>query len=134
MFGGNKREQPIFTDQVETVIGRDTQFKGTITSSGTIRVDGKLDGDLATTGDVVVGEGGIITASIKGRNATLAGMVSGNMEVKEKLELLPTAKLFGDIKAGTLIIGEGAIFKGGCEMYDPVPGKSKENKGSTATA
>lgn len=46
----------------------------------------------------------------------IAGSVTGNMDVKEKLELMPSARVIGDLKVGTLIIGEGAVFKGNCEM------------------
>ena len=49
----------------------------------------------------------------------VAGIVTGNMDVNDKLELLPSAKVVGDLKVGTLIIGEGAVFKGNCEMRQP---------------
>lgn len=114
MFG-NKRA-PVFSDQVETIIGRDTQLKGTISAVGTVRVDGQVEGEIIAKGDVVVGETGLVKAKLQARNATIAGTVHGNAEVSDKLELAPTAKLYGDIKTGVLIIGEGAIFKGACEM------------------
>lgn len=114
MFG-NKRA-PVFSDQVETIIGRDTQLKGTINAGGTVRIDGQVEGEIVAKGDVVIGETGTITASLQARNATIAGTVRGNADVTDKLELTPTAKLFGDIKTGVLIIGEGAVFKGACEM------------------
>ncbi|MCE5285275.1 MAG: polymer-forming cytoskeletal protein [Pelosinus sp.] len=115
MFGSKK--PAVFVDQqVETVIGKGTQIQGSITASG-IRIDGQLDGDLTSSGDVLVGDSGVLNAEIKARNAVIAGMVKGNVEVAGKLELMPTAKLCGDIKVGMLIIGEGAVFKGACEMH-----------------
>lgn len=115
MFGSSKRP-PVFTDQVETIVGSQTQIKGTVTAGGTIRVDGQVDGEIIAKGDVVVGETGTVRAQIKGRSATIAGTVHGNVEVADKLELTASAKLYGDIKTGILIIGEGAVFKGACEM------------------
>ena len=49
----------------------------------------------------------------------LLGTQRPNMDVNDKLELLPSAKVVGDLKVGTLIIGEGAVFKGNCEMRQP---------------
>jgi cytoskeletal protein CcmA (bactofilin family) len=128
MFG-NKRAPilPGFSDQVETINGKGTQFKGTIKAAGTIRVDGQVEGEISTKGDVVIGETGAIKAQIQARSATIAGSVLGNADITDKLELTSTAKLYGDIKTGVLIIGEGAVFKGACEMrYGNEPG----NKGN----
>jgi cytoskeletal protein CcmA (bactofilin family) len=115
MFG-SKKPAVFFDQQVETVIGKGTKIQGTITADSGVRIDGQLDGDLTSSGDVLVGDSGVLNAEFKARNAVIAGIVKGNVEVSGKLELMPTAKLYGDIKVGMLIIGEGAIFKGACEM------------------
>ncbi len=115
MFGSSKRP-PAFTEQIETVIGPVTQIKGNISAGGTIRVDGQAEGEITAKGDIIIGESGIVRAQIKGRSATVAGTVHGNVDVTDKLELTSSAKLYGDIKTGILIIGEGAVFKGACEM------------------
>lgn len=120
MFGSKKASNTI-GDQVATIIGSETSFTGNIASQGTIRIDGRHSGEIMTTGDLVIGENGTVESLIKARNALIAGMVKGNIEVSDKLELLPTAKVYGDIKIGTLIIGEGAIFRGTCSMVNEVP-------------
>jgi len=132
MFGNSKRA-PVFSDQVETLIGQETQVKGTVNAGGTLRVDGQVEGEITAKGDVVIGETGNVKAQIRARSATIAGSVYGNVEVTDKLELAPTGKLYGDIKTGVLIIGEGAVFKGACEMrHGEKPGewdnKSKDGK------
>ena len=106
--------------QMETVIGKDTTFKGNISSKGTIRIDGQFEGDINTAGDVIVGDNASITAQITANNATIAGTVHGHIDVVEKLELMPSAKLHGNIKVGVLAISEGAVFKGSCEMRKEV--------------
>ncbi len=118
MFGRKKSEA--FSEQVETLIGHTTTLKGSLTSSGALRIDGKFEGDIATTADLIVGEAGQVKATISAKNAMIAGAVIGNMDVNDKLELLPSAKVTGDLKVGTLIIGEGAVFKGNCEMRQSV--------------
>jgi len=129
MFGSIKKSAASLTDQVDTIIGKETQFKGTISTKGTVRIDGHFEGDVSAGCDVIIGETGKVNAQIKARNALLAGLVNGNLDVSDKLELLPTAKLSGDIKAGVLIVGEGAVYRGACEMKHQGDTHSKE--GST---
>ncbi len=114
MFGNKKNTE--IAAQVETLIGQSTTVKGSLSSNGALRIDGKFEGDIATTADIIVGESGVIAATVAAQNAIVAGAITGNMDIGDKLELLPTAKVVGDLKVGSLIIGEGAIFKGNCEM------------------
>ena len=113
MFGSKKNME--IAAQVETLIGQSTTLKGSLSSNGALRIDGKFDGDIATTADIIVGESAVITATVAAKNAVVAGSITGNMDIGDKLELLPTAKVVGDLRVGSLI-GEGAIFKGNCEM------------------
>lgn len=115
MFG--KKRDTGFSENVATVIGRETEFKGTITAKGSIRIEGQIEGDLVSSSHVVIGETGTVKANIHAQAAIFAGTVTGNVTVVEQLELLPTAKLYGDITVGSLVIGEGALFKGACVMH-----------------
>lgn len=114
MFGNKKTSES--AAQMETIIGPSTSVKGSLTTNGALRIDGQFDGDITTTADIIVGEAGRITATVGAKNAVIAGSVTGDMTIADKLELLPTAKVVGDLKVGSLIIGEGAVFKGNCEM------------------
>jgi cytoskeletal protein CcmA (bactofilin family) len=114
MFGGKK--ESFSSERVDTIIGKDTRFKGSLQGTGTLRIDGYIEGDIATQGDIVVGEGGVVKATVKARNCTVAGEVFGDIVTQEKLEIASSGKVFGNIKAENLIIGEGAIFRGACEM------------------
>jgi cytoskeletal protein CcmA (bactofilin family) len=116
---------------VDTVIGKETEVKGSISSTGVIRIDGKVEGEIAHKGDVIVGETGRIAANITARNLAVAGSVSGNIDASGKLELLPSARVVGDIKTGSLLISEGALFKGRSEMVTPEerPAKGTAPKG-----
>lgn len=115
MFGSTKKTVN-YVGEIETIIGKDTVLKGSITGKGAIRIDGQFEGDLNTTGNIVIGENAKVTAQCNALNASIAGTVYGNIDIVEKLELLTSAKIHGDIKAGILSISEGAIFKGNCEM------------------
>lgn len=119
MFGNNKKLES-YEIGIETIIGKETTIKGNINSKGTIRVDGKVEGDISTTGNLIVGDDAIITAQVTALNATIAGTVYGNIDISEKLELLPSAKMYGDIKVSVLTISAGATFKGACQMRQDV--------------
>lgn len=120
MFG--RKNQPTSPgNQVGTFIGSDTSFKGNITSESTIRIDGHYEGELSTAGDIVIGENGRLETQMKARNAVIAGVVNGSIDVADKLELLPTAKVYADLKTGMLNIHEGAIFRGACQMRHDKP-------------
>ncbi|MGI6093406.1 MAG: polymer-forming cytoskeletal protein [Veillonellaceae bacterium] len=130
MFG---KKKPVLSEEVETVVGQETTVKGSISAKGSVRVDGTLEGELETKATAVIGQNGKAMAQITAANATIAGFVKGNVSVSGRLELLPTAKLYGDIKVGALIIGEGAVFKGACQMLNNIeesPQKGDNNKRS----
>lgn len=131
MFGSSKKTTTSYVGEVETIIGKDTIFKGNISGTGSIRIDGQFDGEINTNGNIMIGETSKVTAQIKAMNATVAGTIYGNVDITEKLELLPSSQIFGDLKVGVLIIGEGAGFKGACEMRENIGQsiiKPKNNK------
>jgi len=120
-----RRDPDAGLERVETVIGRGATVNGTLNGTGTLRVDGKVEGQVVHRGDVVVGETGLIEAAIQARNITVAGEIRGSVEAEGKLELIATGKLTGDIKVAALIINEGAFFQGSCAMRSAeLPGKA----------
>lgn len=120
MFGSSKKTPTSYVGEVETIIGKNTIVKGNISGAGTIRIDGQFEGEINTKGNILIGETSKVTAQIKAINATIAGTVYGNVDITEKLDLLPSAQIYGDLKVGVLSISEGAVFKGACEMRDNV--------------
>ncbi len=112
-------------DKVNTLIGVGTEIKGTVKATGGIRIDGRVDGEILHEGDLVVGEEGVVEATIKTRNATIAGEVKGNVEASGRVEIVSTGKLYGDIIVTTLIINEGAVFDGNCQMRQAEGGDAR---------
>ncbi len=115
MFGGKKMQGS--ASGVETIIGRSAKFTGELVDQGSLRIDGGFSGTIRSAGDLYIGADAEITATITAVNATIAGRVNGDMFVSGKLELLSTASLYGDIKAGVLSIEEGATFRGVSDSY-----------------
>ncbi len=117
MFG-KKEPVAINMDKIDTIIGRETEIKGTISAKGVIRIDGRAEGQVLVSGDILVGETAFLLAEVKARHITVAGEIRGNVAAEGKLEILSSGKVYGDIQVANLVIGEGAVFKGKCEMTD----------------
>ncbi len=102
--------------KVGTIIGPGAVLNGNLTAPETIRIDGTLNGDCICEGDLILGAEGAIDGNISARSVTLSGKVTGDIKAQEKLELLPTAEVTGDITSKSLIIDENASFDGRCIM------------------
>ena len=102
--------------KVETIISEGTEIKGDVSSEGTIRIDGLVDGHILKANGVIIRKTGKLTGDVCAESVAVGGEVSGNVEASGNLELLSTAKVYGDIKTQTLSIQEGAIFEGKCMM------------------
>lgn len=132
MFFGSKKEEMPTYDKVETLIGSGTVFEGNIVAEGTIRIDGKLKGEIKSQGDLVIGENGIIQGNISVRNVLVAGEVTGDILAEEKMEITSTGKIFGNLNVKNLLIDEGAVFEGHCTMEAIVENHNNEISSDSA--
>nr|NSL49057.1 polymer-forming cytoskeletal protein [Dendrosporobacter quercicolus DSM 1736]SDN01271.1 protein CcmA, bactofilin family [Dendrosporobacter quercicolus] len=117
MFG-SKKAKLAPNGEIETIVGKDTQLKGALKAKGTIRIDGDFEGDIDSEHDIIIGESGSVSARINARNVMISGLMKGNIQATGCLELMASGRLYGDIKANVLIVGEGAVFKGASDMAD----------------
>ena len=108
-----------------TVIGSDAKFKGELSFTGGVKIDGQFEGSIETAGSVLVSKGGKSKAEIVAGNIILEGTVEGGLQAQERIELKSTARLGGDIKASKLVVEEGAVFVGRCEVGGKAPPKSQ---------
>ena len=119
MFSNNKDKtmaKQLDNTGVVNLIGVGTTIDGEVTSSGDIRVDGRLSGSINTKGKVVIGSTGIVEGNVNASNADISGELKGAISVAELLSLKSTAKLDGDIVTNKLAIEPGAAFTGSCSM------------------
>jgi cytoskeletal protein CcmA (bactofilin family) len=101
-----------------TIISNGVKIEGKVTSTGSIRVDGTLQGDLNAKGNVSVGEQGKIMGEIIANIGTIGGNVVGTVNAKDKLVLETKCVLKGDIITKVLVIEAGAKFDGKSNMGD----------------
>jgi len=102
--------------RLDTIVGNGTIFEGTVTSRESICIEGTVRGKVVCEGSVIVGPRGRVDADIYAETVLLGGEVNGNIVSKTKLEITTNGKLRGDIKTGSLIIAEGVLFEGKCQM------------------
>ncbi|HZG86103.1 polymer-forming cytoskeletal protein [Paenibacillus sp.] len=112
MFKG-KRIDVAATD---TLIGEGSVFEGTIKSEASLRIEGRMLGDIECSGDVTVGEGGEAQSNIAARNVVIAGVVRGDVTTRGTLTLTATGKLYGNVRCQSLVVNAGAVFQGASRM------------------
>jgi cytoskeletal protein CcmA (bactofilin family) len=100
----------------QSVISSEVEITGTIKSSGSIRIDGKLEGELHCTGDAVVGKSAQIKGNIMVTSATIEGAIQGNITAKDRIEMKSSARVTGDIRAKRLSVEDGVTFVGRSEV------------------
>ena len=103
-------------EQEFTQIGRNVQIDGDITGKTDLRIAGKVYGNISIDGELILEKYAIVEGDVKCGAAILAGSIKGDVDCKKKLVLQDNAKIIGNVKAEQLIINEGAIFQGSCEM------------------
>ena len=103
-------------DKLNTVIGKDTTFTGKLEVVGTLRVDGKIKGEITVSDTISIGGTGEVDASVQTKNAVISGTVRGNIHATDKTELQAKSVIYGDIVTKSLAIEQGAVFQGHCNM------------------
>lgn len=105
--------------QAMTTLGKETRFSGTLRFREPLRILGKFDGEIDSKGILFIDrESELKVRRIRAMSVVVGGTVHGDIEAVEKLELLSTAKVYGNIKTSKLRIADGVIFEGKCEMLD----------------
>lgn len=97
-------------------IDQGSEFEGKLTFRDTVRIDGSFRGEISSENTLVVGETGEIFASVSSRNVIVAGTVTGDVLATERLVLQKTARVAGDVQAGSLQIEDGATLNGRVSM------------------
>ncbi len=116
MFG--KNSSPKATGEHLSIIASETLFSGDIRTRGSVRIDGKLEGNITGAKQVVIGENGEIKGSIEAESLVVGGKVFGHVKTQKFVRLLTHGHLEGDLKTASLHIEEGARFDGTCTMRD----------------
>src|SRR5690349_15213854 len=102
--------------EINTLLGRGSEFEGKLTFEGTVRIDGKLSGEIFSDDVLVIGEGAHVSAEIDVGVLIVEGNVTGNIKAKRAVELHAPARVKGNIETPSLYVDKGVMFEGNCKM------------------
>ena len=117
MFSDNKKEKNMVEGTSnQNIIAQGTKIVGDLNSEGDLRVDGLVEGNIKTTGKVVVGKAGIIKGTLQGTDAHFEGKFDGKLALSGTLNLKASAHIEGEVVVGKLAVDPGATFNVTCIM------------------
>lgn len=99
-----------------TLLAKGVELKGEIKVEGTVRIDGRLEGDVHTKGEVIIGEDGMVKGSIHADSLISSGRIKATVTATGKIQLLKNAILIGEVHCPTMLMEEGAKFQGVSDM------------------
>ena len=105
----------VLPDEV-AFVGKDVEFKGIITYSGTVRIDGSLDGEIHTDGGLLVGPEAVIKAKVSAGSVVCQGTIRGDIQASDQIVLRAPAVVQGSLITPVLSMEEGVVFNGTLEM------------------
>ena len=102
--------------EIKAYMREDTIFNGLLNFTGTVRIDGKFEGQVITEDTLIIGETGHLTAEISAGTVICMGYVEGTVMASQKIDIHSTSKVVGSIKSPALHIELGGVFDGTCDM------------------
>src|SRR6478672_7949881 len=135
----NKEKSSSYSEKINsnsaTLISSGTSLKGDVKSENDLRIDGTIHGNVYSSSKIIVGPSGFVEGNIEGANADITGKVTGNITVKELLQLRGESNVQGNIAAVKLQIDPTAMFNGKCQMgTQPASVVTMTNEAETTTA
>ena len=102
--------------QIKAYMGQDTVFKGSLNFDGTVRIDGKFEGQVFTDDTLIIGETGHLIAEITAGTIICMGRIEGTLIASKKVEIHTNSRVIGSIKSPALYIELGGVLDGTCNM------------------
>ncbi|PYN96755.1 MAG: polymer-forming cytoskeletal protein [Candidatus Rokuibacteriota bacterium] len=122
MLSWNKKvKTPSKSGDLTAFIDEGSQIEGKYTFNGTVMLNGHFSGEIHTNDTLIIGEKGVVNASIRAGAVVISGEVVGNVLASERVELRGSARVFGDVEAPVVVVEEGVLFEGHCKMTKSKP-------------
>ncbi len=125
MFGKKSSKSSAKVTDFSTCIAEGSEIEGKFTFSGTAILNGRLRGEIVSNDSLVIGEKGVVNASIRAGIVRIAGELVGDVNASDRVELMDRSRVYGDMNAPIVIINEGALFEGQCRMTRPNPAETQ---------
>jgi cytoskeletal protein CcmA (bactofilin family) len=107
--------------ELTAFIDEGSEMEGRYTFRGTVMLNGRIKGEISSADTLIIGERGVLAADISAGRVRISGEVTGNVRALERIELKPTARVYGDVEAPVVVLEEGAVFEGHCRIARPAP-------------
>ena len=114
MLKGNVHRKA--SEGIRTTLGKETKFKGTMRFEDSLKIEGKFEGEIVSRGFLYIEKGAEVRANITVGSLVIGGSVQGNIIAYNKVEMLSTGQVYGNVKTRVLKIADGVVFDGQCEM------------------
>lgn len=132
----------LFNDDIafKTIIGEGSSIRGDLKISGMVRIEGDIDGNIETNGNLFVSEKARVRGNIQARSVTVCGIVQGNIIAPEHVQLFASSAVLGDIQTHKLSAEEDVIIQGHCialsdnTLYENAATKWNDTRAITARA
>jgi cytoskeletal protein CcmA (bactofilin family) len=113
-MGWRSKDETVRPDRepIENVLGRSAFIRGELSAEGPFRIDGTVEGTVASRAEIVIGESGVVRGDVIGTDVVVAGEIVGNVRCSGHLEILAKGKVEGDIAALSVRIETGGVFRG----------------------
>jgi cytoskeletal protein CcmA (bactofilin family) len=121
-------------EQIKAYMGEDIVFNGSLTFEGTVRIDGKFEGQVITEDTLIISETGHLKAEVFAGTVVCMGRVEGTVVASKKVEIHSTSKVVGNVKSPAVYIELGGVLDGSCDMTEkeskvvPLVKEEKEKK------
>jgi cytoskeletal protein CcmA (bactofilin family) len=107
----SKRDNP-YMGSVDSIVGEKAKFKGEISTTGSISLNGEFEGRVDSTSEVIIARGSKMRGDVYGASVIVSGTVDGNITATQTLEIAKTGRVHGDLTGGRIIIEEGSSYQG----------------------
>jgi cytoskeletal protein CcmA (bactofilin family) len=131
MFGERERAQAQ-PDEVSATtsafLGKGSRVTGKLAFEGTVRIEGRVEGEITAQDTLTIGETADVNAQIHGTAIIVHGKVQGDITARKRLEIRAPGKVYGNISTPSLVIHEGVVFEGQCTMSGADAGKADKDR------
>jgi len=103
-------------DEINAFLGKNTEFEGKLSFTGTVRIDGRFKGEIDSKGTLIIGETAFLESDVHISHIIISGEFRGNILAESRIEIHAPGKVFGNIRAPVVVIDEGVVFEGNCRM------------------
>ena len=119
MWPWRRRSSSAKRGKLTAFLDEGSEIEGKYTFSGTVLLNGRFQGEIASPDTLIIGDRGVVNASVRAGTLVVTGELVGDVHASERVELSGKARVFGDLEAPVVVLEEGAIFEGRCRMPRP---------------